>query len=97
MRSRYAAFVLRDANYLFDTYASAWRKGKQVETLKDGLDNVLWTGLEVVGIFEGGRQHETGEVEFVAHYEINGQPMTLHERSLFIRENGLWRYLSAKE
>ena len=97
MRSRYTAFTLCDADYLFQTYAREWQQGKDVALLKEGLGQVTWTGLEIIGIREGGRQHQTGEVEFVAHYEVGGRAMTLHERSLFIRENGLWRYLKAKE
>jgi SEC-C motif domain protein len=97
MRSRYTAFTQQNANYLFQTFASEWRKGKAVADLKQGLGELTWTGLEVTGIFEGGRQHQTGEVEFLAHYQIKGQSMTLHERSLFIREEGNWRYLKAKD
>ena len=96
MRSRYTAFYRRDAQYLFDTYASEWQEGKDVEDIAKHFGPVTWIELEIIGIFQGGRQHDTGEVEFVAHYELDGHPFTLHERSEFQREQGEWRYVRAK-
>ena len=96
MRSRYTAFAQRNAQYLFNTFSKDWREGKTVEEMQKGLSDVHWTGLEIIAIFEGRQQHQTGEVEFVAHYTHQGQSYTLHERSLFVREDGEWRYLRAK-
>jgi SEC-C motif domain protein len=97
MRSRYTAYTLGNSQYIFDTYVSEWKKERTIESFTKDFSELSWTGLEIIGIFEGGRQHETGEVEFVAHYEWNGQQMTVHERSLFYREDGLWRYHKARE
>ena len=96
MRSRYTAFVQKNAQYIYQTYASEWRRQHQLGNVERGMGDVSWVGLEIVAIYEGGRQNQTGEVEFLAHYEVNGQPMTLHERSLFVREGGRWRYLREK-
>ena len=97
MRSRYTAFTQKDAQYIYQTYASKWKSTHQLSDIERGMGEVSWIELEIVAVFEGQQRDQTGEVEFLAHYEVDGQPMTLHERSLFIREDGHWRYLQAKE
>ena len=97
MRSRYSAYVWGNAEYIFDTYAKEWRQDKDRQKWLASFQQIIWEELEIISIFEGGVQDETGEVEFVAHYRMNDYPLTLHERSLFHRENGVWVYVQAKE
>lgn len=79
MRSRYAAFVLGQANYLLAT----WHPSTRPATLE--LEPAIkWLGLEV-------RSHRIldashAEVEFVARSRLQGRATRLHERSRFVRE-----------
>ncbi|MDC7710575.1 YchJ family protein [Vogesella indigofera] len=88
MRSRYSAFVMGNEAYLRQSWAAG--------NLPDGplLDAaVKWLGLTILSTEAGGEQDQTGVVTFVARYKINGRAGRMQERSRFVREQGLWRYL----
>jgi SEC-C motif-containing protein len=84
MRSRYAAFVRRDAGYLLRT----WHPRTRPERL-DLDPRMRWTGLEVLGTTEGSAFHSTGTVTFRASHRGG----SLHERSRFERVDGAWVYV----
>jgi len=87
MRSRYAAYVLRNEAYLLATWAP--------QTRPAALDLAAepqpkWLGLEV-------KRHEQIDadhafVEFVARYKVGGRAQRMHETSRFVREGGRWYY-----
>ncbi|MDN3270054.1 YchJ family metal-binding protein [Streptomyces sp. MA15] len=84
MRSRYAAFVLRDGAYLLRTWHPRTRPARL------DLDPVMrWTGLEILATEDGSAFHSTGTVTFRASY----QGGSLHERSRFERVDGAWVYV----
>ena len=90
MRSRYTAFVVRDAGYLLRTWS--------VETRPPTIgfdDDIQWTGLEILTTTAGTAFHTEGTVQFRAHYTRNGQPGTQQENSTFTREAGEWVYVAA--
>ncbi|MGW9670917.1 YchJ family protein [Burkholderia pseudomallei] len=87
MRSRYTAFVCRDAPYLLDTWAARTRPAAL-----DFADAPQWLGLQVKAHVQHDDAH--AEVEFVARYKVGGRAHRLHERSRFERSNdGRWRYI----
>lgn len=90
MRSRYAAFVVRDAGYLLRTWHPASRP-----PAVDFDPAMRWTGLEILDTTEGSAFHSTGTVTFRAHYTDDGRPDSLHEKSRFVREQGAWVYEAA--
>jgi SEC-C motif-containing protein len=86
MRSRYAAFVLRNESYLLATWQPAVRP-----PAVDFEPGTKWLGLKVVAARETG---DHGEVEFIARYRIGGgSAARLHERSRFVRQLGRWFYV----
>jgi len=88
MRSRYAAFAMRDAAYLLRTWHPRTRPGRL------RLDpQQRWTGLTILDRSRGGLLDQTGTVEFEAAYRLGGRPGTVRERSQFARHDGLWTYL----
>lgn len=94
MRSRYVAYVRRDADYLYKTWASSTRPSKA--SLKQ-LVPTDWQGLTVVRTELGGLEDESGVVEFIAHWrDESGHLQEMHEVSEFVREKGRWVYLSAQ-
>ncbi|MEV7399858.1 YchJ family metal-binding protein [Streptomyces sp. NPDC091267] len=90
MRSRYAAFVVRDAAYLLRTWHPDHRPG--VLDLDPGQ---RWQGLEILETTEGSAFHTTGTVTFRAHFTDGGRADSLHEKSRFVRYEGAWVYESA--
>lgn len=88
MRSRFSAFALGDAAYLLRSWSSATRPA-ELE-----LDaGTVWRRLQIVDAVGGGAADAEGVVEFRASYRDEEGAGLLHERSRFVREDGLWVYL----
>ncbi len=93
MRSRYSAYVLKDAGYLLASWHPSTRPSEL--SLDDAPgQRTQWLGLSV-------KQHrvtgaDTAEVAFVARYRIGGgSAVKMAEHSRFVREDGRWYYLDA--
>jgi len=87
MRSRYAAFVALDRDWLL----ASWHSSTRPATL-DCDPAIKWLGLEVKG--HRCIDDEHAEVEFVARFRLGGgRAQRLHERSRFVREGGRWYYV----
>jgi SEC-C motif-containing protein len=84
MRSRYSAFVQRDAGYLLRTWHPRTRPARI-----DFDPGMRWTGLEILDTTDGSAFHTTGTVTFRAAYRGG----SLHERSRFERVDGAWVYV----
>lgn len=84
MRSRYSAFAVGDAGYLWRTWHPSTRPGTV-----DVDPAVVWTGLEIV---DAGPD----EVEFLAHHRQGQRTGTLHERSRFAVRARRWFYLDGE-
>ncbi|WP_141982867.1 YchJ family protein [Saccharothrix saharensis] len=89
MRSRYSAFAVGDEDYLLAT----WHPGTRPASL-DLDPEQRWTHLEVLSRTGGTPFQTTGTVEFRAHYRWQGHRDELHENSRFVREDGVWFYVS---
>lgn len=87
MRSRYAAFVLDELDYLLET----WHDRTRPLSLEPNAPGTQWLGLDVRGHAQQDDDHAT--VEFVARSRQNGRAARLHEVSRFVRENGRWFYV----
>ncbi len=87
MRSRYSAFVRKQAAYLLATWHTSKRPSKV------NFDaGVKWLGLAVRDFRTLDADH--AEVEFVARQRHpGGRALRLHERSRFVREDGRWYYV----
>jgi SEC-C motif domain protein len=85
MRSRYAAYVLRDTDYLLRT----WHPRTRPATL--ALDDAHWLGLEIKRHVAHG--DHAAQVEFVARFRVAGKGHRLHETSRFERVDGRWLYV----
>lgn len=92
MRSRYSAFVMANIPYLIATLHIDKRQNDDEVVLLRTIKQQQWLGLKVI------HHKATGinaTVEFVAFYQQQSTGQ-LHERSHFIRENGLWFYVDGK-
>ncbi|MFG3344456.1 YchJ family protein [Streptomyces sp. NPDC048018] len=88
MRSRYSAFVVRDAAYLLRTWAPQMRPADV-----DFDPGMRWVGLSVEETGDGTAFHQQGTVTFRAGFTHDGVPGELHERSRFARHEGAWVYV----
>jgi SEC-C motif-containing protein len=93
MRSRYAAYVRGEIDYLARTHDPETRAAMDVAAATQWSRETDWAGLEIVATSAGGRDDETGVVEFIARGSTGGKPFMLHERSRFRRDEGRWVYI----
>lgn len=86
MRSRYSAFVVRDAPYLLRTWYRTTRPSQVAFEPQQ-----KWLRLEVVG---WSADETAAEVEFIARFRIAGaSAQRHHEVSRFRLEAGEWFYV----
>ncbi|MGY5452716.1 YchJ family protein [Agarivorans sp. MS3-6] len=90
MRSRYTAFTLSDANYLWQTHHPDFRQGT-MPTAFNQDDVNQWEKLQIILSCDFSNALG-GIVEFKAYYRENGQLQILHERSNFIKADNCWFY-----
>jgi SEC-C motif domain protein len=97
MRARYSAYVKQDVDFLLNSLHPDGAGGVDRDSTKAWAQNAKWHGLEILDTAAGGPKDETGEVEFVAKYTMQDEPQRHHERGMFKRHNGQWRYLDGNE
>jgi SEC-C motif-containing protein len=90
MRSRYAAHVLGEIDYLIETWDA---RGVDREAVARWARESEWLGLEIVATARGGPQDRDGVVEFRARFRDGAGALHVHhERSRFRRRDGRWVY-----
>ncbi|PWS29935.1 YchJ family protein [Pedobacter paludis] len=90
MRSRYSAFVVANADYLYDTTHFSKRGGNSKSAYLSSAKNTKWVKLEIVS-------STFDVVEFKAYYlNKKFQPEVLHEKSNFKLEDGKWYYVDGE-
>lgn len=97
MRSRYSAHATGHAEYVIATYHSSRCAAEFREDIEQACRDVCWQSLEIIDTTPASSaitaRDQEGWVEFIAHFTEDEQSGSLHERSRFVRENGLWRYI----
>lgn len=90
MRSRYAAFVIANADYLYETTHLSKRSSNSKSAYLKSAKNTKWVKLEIVfSAFD--------VVEFKAYYlNKKFQTEVLHEKSNFKLEDGKWYYVDGE-
>jgi len=87
MRSRYSAFVLKNADYLYHTTHPSKRTHNSREAYLHSAKTTTWLKLEIL-------YADMNTVEFKAYYLTAGHKVeALHEKSNFKLENGIWYYV----
>ncbi len=92
MRSRFTAHAIRDYRHLHRTDLETASKD-YVEEPPDGQE-LTWTRL-VVHAHDLGSRPDTAFVDFSAYYQAGEGEQALHEKSEFVRRDGVWFYTRA--
>ncbi|HHG8773049.1 TPA: YchJ family protein [Raoultella planticola] len=92
MRSRYSAFVMKDADYLIKTWHPSCQAQQFRTDLEKGFVKTQWQGLTVFAA-DAGSHPDEGFVSFVARFSDDNRPGVIIERSRFLKENGQWYYI----
>ncbi|WP_294208100.1 YchJ family metal-binding protein [uncultured Chryseobacterium sp.] len=89
MRSRFSAFAIPNADYLWETTLPSKRKYHNKKDLQDWGARNTWTKLEIVD------KPAANTVEFKAFYtDESGHPEIHHELSTFRMVQDRWFYVS---
>lgn len=99
MRSRYAAFAMKEVAYLWKTLAPehedrAEDEADELGALRRMASTFKFPGLRVLSAREDG---DRAEVTFLARVFEKGRDRSFVERSEFRRVEGAWRYVGAIE
>jgi SEC-C motif-containing protein len=97
MRSRYSAFVVHDVEYLNKTIDPQKRHEFDAEGIKKWSEESEWKGLEIVKTENGTEDDTTGEVEFIAKYEIEDEERAHHEIGHFRKSRGNWYFVDGEK
>lgn len=97
MRSRYAAYVLGDVDYLMDTVHPENRGDTDRKATEMWSKKANWQGLEIISTKGGGESDETGEVEFKARFDLKGLRQEHHERAQFKKLDGRWYFVDGEQ
>jgi len=94
MRSRYTAYVSANVDYLLKSHHKSTRPTKERKEILKWTKSVQWMSLSVINTSMGKADQKEGTVEFRAVYSENSQLQSIHEKSLFRKEKGMWYYVS---
>ena len=99
MRSRYAAFALKQTNYLYATLHSSHpdRQGPRapvIGQLKKTCNRFTYPALHILNV-EPPDAEGNAFVTFRAVLLDHGTDVGFVERSRFVQEDGAWRYVQA--
>lgn len=96
MRSRYSAYTMVNIDYLHNSLHPDHQSDHDVNAARKWAADSDWLGLEIVSTSAGGKDDETGIVEFKAGYRENGKVRQLHEISRFEKVDGRWTYVDGE-
>lgn len=97
MRSRYAAFVTGNIDYLKETYWPKYQRNFDVAGYEARSQNSTWLGLHIEDTEAGTADDTTGTVTFTATSLVNGSLNRQREKSLFKKKGSRWYYVEPIE
>lgn len=92
MRARYHAYETCDMEFIKESHDPDNTDGIDWAECEKWARESQWLGLEILSTTKGGENDNDGIVEFKATYIENGKTIVHHERSYFVKRNGVWFY-----
>jgi SEC-C motif domain protein len=90
MRARYSAFARQNVDFIMNSVSPKRRKDFDRKSIEEWSKNSEWAGLEIVSTEKGGKDDDTGLVEFIAKYKEKGEDQAHHELATFVKLDGKW-------
>ena len=91
MRSRYAAYVLKNVPYIVDTTVPSQQALLNVQAIQTWAKETQWLGLKILNT-ESLTKIQSA-VEFNAVFQGEEGEQTHHERSIFVKIDGRWYFV----
>ena len=95
MRARYSAFVTGAIEFIVASTHSRTRKEIDLAFIREWSETSTWHGLEILETKQVN--DNKAFVSFEAQFTQGGEDHHHRERSLFERENGLWRFVTGDD
>ncbi len=92
MRARYHAYETCDMEFIKESHDPDNTEGIDWAECEKWARESQWLGFEIISTTKGGEDDKDGIVEFKATYIENGKTIVHHERSYFVKKNGVWFY-----
>ena len=97
MRSRYTAYATDNMDYIATTMRGrALKAFDKTNHASSRTTSSEWCRLEIINAPAVDETATTGVVEFIAHYQQNGQTHSLHECSQFKKIGQHWLYVDGE-
>lgn len=97
MRSRYSAYAVNNAQYIYNTYASAKQKENPIDEINQWAQQTQWLKLNVnhasPSSVNNFNPQVLSTVSFDAYYLHQQQLYKMSECSRFVLEQEQWKYL----
>ncbi|MDX2370326.1 MAG: YchJ family metal-binding protein [Colwellia sp.] len=97
MRSRFSAYTISNAQYIYDTYAKSSQAAQSVKDIDDWSKSCVWIALKIHPLANSVNNSTEQFVEFSAFYITNNTLCELREKSRFILEENIAKNGVAKE
>ncbi|KYK72291.1 YchJ family protein [Aggregatibacter actinomycetemcomitans] len=91
MRSRYAAYVLKNVPYIVETTVPSQQKLLNVQSIQTWAENTQWLGLQILNTETLTKVQSA--VEFNAVFQGEDGEQSHHERSIFVKIDGRWYFV----
>ena len=91
MRSRYAAYVLKNVPYIVDTTVPSQQALLNVQAIQAWAENTQWLGLQILKTETLSKFQSA--VEFNAVFQGEEGEQSHHERSIFVKIDGRWYFV----
>lgn len=89
MRSRFSAYAIGNAQYIYDTYAESSQAAQSVKDIDDWSNSCVWIALKIHPITDSLNKASEQFVEFSAFYITDNTLCELREKSRFILEESM--------
>ncbi|WP_165087929.1 YchJ family protein [Neisseria yangbaofengii] len=92
MRSRYSAYTLQNIDYIVQTTVPSQQNLLDTADMLAWSRETDWQGLDVLNhVSDIGKSH--AQVEFIAHFQSEGEMQHHHELSAFVKIDGCWYFI----
>lgn len=96
MRARYTAYATCDIDFLYASSGKDVQAEFDPEASRRWAEGSKWLGMQVLATEKGGAEDDEGVVEFIASYAVKSTTFEHHERSLFQRVDGEWKFIDGE-
>ena len=91
MRSRYAAYVMKNVPYIVDTTVPSQQGLLNVQAIQAWAENTQWLGLQILKTETLSKLQSA--VEFNAVFQGEEGEQSHHERSIFVKIDERWYFV----